>query len=149
MKGGVLSENESKAQMDPAEYRKLLKQVELKSIVLDSCSVKTNRDKIAGNMKLDIRNKVDHLLEDENTSAIITIEYDVTATKTTKKDFALKMSCVYRVMLKSESPITEGFMEIFLNVNIHMNTWPYFREFVQSMLNRIGYPPLTLPFFKR
>jgi preprotein translocase subunit SecB len=58
------------------------------------------------------------------------------------------MNCVYRVMLKSERPITEDFMQIFLNVNIHMNTWPYFREFAQSMLNRIGYPPLTLPFFK-
>jgi len=142
-----LAKKPMKHRMEPAEYRDFLRQVELETMVLDSCSVKTNRDNIGSDMKLDIRHKVDYAIEEE-TSAVINVSYDLTATKSTKKDFALKLGCVYRVMLSSERPITDDFMEIFINVNIQMNTWPYFREFVQSMLQRIGYPPLTLPLLK-
>ena len=142
-----MTNKETKKHMEPIEYRKLLQQVELQSIVLDSCSVKTNRDRLAGNMKLDIRNKMEYAIEEE-LSAIVTAKYDLTATKSTKKDFALKLGCIYRVTLTSEKPIIGEFMDIFINVNIHTNTWPYFREFVQSTLQRIGYPPFTLPFFK-
>ncbi|MBN1931452.1 MAG: hypothetical protein JW786_07580 [Desulfobacterales bacterium] len=138
---------ETKQRMAPDEYWKFLQQVELQSIVLDSCSVKTHRDKISGSMKLDIQKKVGYVIEKE-TSAVITAQYDLIATPSIKKDFALKLGCVYRVMMTSERLITDDFMEIFINVNIQTNTWPYFREFVQSMLQRIGYPPLTLPFFK-
>lgn len=142
-----MTNKETKKHMEPIEYRKLLQQVELQSIVLDSCSVKTNRDRLAGNMKLDIRNKMEYAIEEE-LSAIVNAKYDLTATKSTKKDFALKLGCIYRVTLTSEKPIIGEFMDIFINVNIHTNTWPYFREFVQSTLQRIGYPPFTLPFFK-
>ena len=143
-----MAKKATKHRMDPAEYREFLKQVELEAIVLDSCSVKTNRNNIGSTMKLDIRHKVAYKIEKE-TSAVITSSYSLTATKTTKKDFALKAACVYRVVLSSERPITDAFMEIFTKINIQMNTWPYFREFVQSMIQRVGFPPLTLPLLKQ
>ncbi|MBW1940929.1 MAG: protein-export chaperone SecB [Deltaproteobacteria bacterium] len=143
-----MAKKETKPSMTPANYREFLRQVELETIFLDTCSVKTKRDNIGSNMKLDIRRNVDYKIEEE-TSAVITSSYDLTATKTTKKNFALKVTCVYRVLLSSKRPITDEFMEIFTNVNIQMNTWPYFREFVQSMIQRVGFPPLTLPFLKQ
>lgn len=134
--------------MRPDEYREFLRQVELKTIVLDNCSVKTNRDNIGKNMKLDIQRKSNYTIEEE-TSAVVTLNYDLTATKTTKKDFALKVACVYRIVLLSKRPITDAFMEIYTKINIQMNTWPYFREFVQSMIQRVQFPPLTLPLLKQ
>ena len=133
--------------MDPSAYREFLEQIELETIVLDSCSIKTNRDKIGSNMKLDIRYKVDYTIAEE-TSAVINLSYNFTATKKIKKDFALKVACVYRMVLSSERPITDEFMEIFTSINARMNTWPYFREFVQNMIQRVGFPPLTLPLLK-
>ena len=144
----MAKKKEAQKRMPPAEYREFLQQVELQSIVLDSCSVKTNRDNIASNMKLDVRSKAGYAIDDKKI-AVVNVQYDLKAYKSAKKDFALKLSCVYRVMLASELPITEDFMEIFLKVNIQTNTWPYFREFVQGMLQRIEYPPLTLPFSKQ
>ena len=35
-----------------------------------------------------------------------------------------------------------------LPLNVPFNSWGYWREFVQSSLSRLGYPPLTLPLFR-
>ncbi len=133
--------------MDPAAYREFLSHVDLKNIVLDSCVVKTNRNKIAANMKMDIKNEVDYVIENENL-VIIYSRYDIIASKTSLKAFALKITCTYRVELSSHQPVTADFLDIFTQVNIKVNTWPYLREFVQSTIQRIGYPPLTLPLLK-
>jgi preprotein translocase subunit SecB len=143
-----LPKKTKKYRMDPVKYREFLKNVELNTIILDSCMIKTNRNKISSNMKLDIQHKVDYTIEEKN-SAVILSSYDLVATKSTKKDFALKVACVYRVLFSSKQPITDEFMEIFTNINIQMNTWPYFREFIQSMIQRVGFPPLTLPLWKQ
>jgi hypothetical protein len=133
--------------MEPSEYREFLRQIELQSILLDTCSVKTNRDNVGSNMKLDIRHKAGYILKDE-TLSIISSSYDFSVTKSSKKDFSLKIMCVFLVELLSGKPIPDDFMEIFAKVNVQSNTWPYFREFIQGMLQRIGYPPLTLPLLK-
>jgi len=133
----------------PDEYRKALQKTELESIMLDSCSVKTNRDKISANMKLDIRHKATYSIQ-EKTSAVITSSYNlVVATTTTRKDFALKIAGKYSLLLTSEEAISEDFIEVFVKINVQMNTWPYFRELVQNMVQRAGLPPLTLPLLKR
>jgi len=143
-----LAEKKAKQPMEPAAYREFLNQVELEAILLDTCTFKTNRDKIGSNLKLDIKHNATYTIDEENVASIRS-SYDLTATKTTKKDFALKAACVYRVMLSSERPLTDDFLEIFTRVNIQMNTWPYFREFIQSMFQRAGFPPLTLPLLRR
>ena len=103
--------------MDPIKYREFLKNIELNTIILDSCTIKTNRNKISSNMKLDIQHKVDYTIEEKN-SAVILSSYDLVATKSTKKEFALKVACVYRVLFSSKQPITEEFMEIYSRADI-------------------------------
>ena len=136
-----------KPKIPPDEYRRLLDQVDLQSIVLETCSMKTRREKLASNMRLDVRHKTSYHIEDDNRATVIS-DYEIVATKTTKKEFAVKIGCAYRVVLISESPFSEEFMDIYTQVNLQVNTWPYFREFVQSMLQKAGLPPLTLPFLK-
>ena len=41
----------------------------------------------------------------------------------------------------------EGFKQ-FANLNGIYNAWPYWREFVQNMIGRMGLPPLTIPVFR-
>lgn len=36
----------------------------------------------------------------------------------------------------------------FCKTNAMFNSWPYWREFVQGTVARMGLPPLTLPFFR-
>lgn len=49
---------------------------------------------------------------------------------------------------KSEFEPTDGFLEIFSNVNLQMNAWPYLREYVQQTITRFGWTPLVLPMLK-
>lgn len=132
--------------MDPKEYRKIIHQMELLSIVLDSCAVKTKRGNLGDeNIKLHIDHKYSYDKNDD-TSEIFSI-YSLVATKSSKRDFALKIECTYKVIISGEE-ISDAFLNTYCKFNLSVNTWPFFREFVQSMVNRTGFPPLTLPLLK-
>lgn len=60
------------------------------------------------------------------------------------------VECVYEV----DYALREGFMptpeqvKAFQNGNAMFNAWPYFREYLQDSLLRMGYPPLAAPFLR-
>jgi hypothetical protein len=54
----------------------------------------------------------------------------------------------YGLRYKSELKPTDGFLEIFSNVNLQVNAWPYLREYVQQAITRFGWTPLVLPTLK-
>ncbi len=44
-----------------------------------------------------------------------------------------------------QSGLTQRDFDAFADMNAVFNAWPYFREFLQSALVRMGLPPFTLP----
>lgn len=54
----------------------------------------------------------------------------------------------YGLRYQSELEPTDGFLEIFSNVNLQVNAWPYLREYVQQAITRFGWTPLVLPTLK-
>lgn len=139
--------SQTEPRLSPQEYRKYLKQTELKSIILISCSARMRSDYFAESMKHSVTDRVKYEISEPNIVKLLH-EYQFIITKSTKRDYAVKIVCEFEVELVSEEEISEKFVEIFAKVNLHMNTWPYFREFVQNMLQRMGLPLLTLPFLK-
>ncbi len=133
--------------LTPQEYKQYLEQTELESIRLVSCSAKMRSERLAESMKHWVTDKVRHEISDSNIAKLFQ-KYQFIVTKSSKRDYAVRIVCEFEVELVSEGEISEEFLEIFAKVNLHMNTWPYFREFVQNMLQRMGLPPLTLPFLK-
>ena len=142
-----MAEKTVRPKMSPDEYRKVLEQVNLKSIEMDACSMKTRREKLGKNMKVDVGHKTSYQIEEDSRATVFS-DYEFVATKSTKKEFAAKITASYRVILVAESPFSEEFMDIYSEVNLQMNTWPYFRELVHNMIQRAGLPPLTLPFLR-
>jgi len=59
-----------------------------------------------------------------------------------------RIECSFIVEYRSEKPMTDELFKIFEKVNLPLNTWPYFREFVQNSTVRMGLPPLVLPVFQ-
>jgi hypothetical protein len=55
-------------------------------------------------------------------------------------DFILDYS-----LIESPVGITEEAADAFGKMNGIHNVWPYWREYVQSVSTRVGFPPLTLP----
>jgi hypothetical protein len=133
--------------LSPEEYREYLEKTELESIALQSCSSKVRRDFFAESMKNSVSDKVSYELKDSR-AAILLHEYRFIITRSTLRDYAVKIVAEFEVVLASDAEMTEEFLETFSRVNLHMNTWPYFREFVQNMIQRMGLPTITLPFLK-
>lgn len=134
--------------LSPKDYKKILDKVQLDSISLESCSAKVNQDKFGKQIKSTVKDKVSYKLLGEN-EVIFNQQYDLISTTTSQKDYALKISCAFSAKFSSIEPLSDDFLEIFSQVNIHVNTWPYFREFVQGITQRMCLPPLTLPLLKR
>jgi hypothetical protein len=63
-------------------------------------------------------------------------------------DRAVTIRADYAVEYASPLPMTDAYFETFRALNLPLNTWPYFREFVHSTLARAGWPPTTLPAFR-
>jgi hypothetical protein len=63
---------------------------------------------------------------------------------------AFSVECVYEVdyLLKEGFQITPEQVTAFKDGNAIFNTWPYFREFLQSAVQRMGFPPPTAPFLR-
>lgn len=133
--------------ISPAEYKEILQKVDLESIALEECSVKVKRKNIRNSMQLAIKSSANHIFL-EAGKIEFTHEYELISFADKKKEYAMKINCSYKILLTSEADIHEDFPKIFAKVNLSINTWPYFREFVQNMVQRINFPPLTLPLLK-
>jgi len=48
--------------------------------------------------------------------------------------------------LKDSKKFSEDGMVLFLNRNVHIHVWPFWREFVQSTCTRIGISVIEIPF---
>ena len=61
---------------------------------------------------------------------------------------AVRVSVSLEARYGSKTLMTDAIFAEFERVNLPLNTWPYFREFLQSTLTRAGWPPFVLPAFK-
>ena len=66
-----------------------------------------------------------------------------------ESDVALRIQATYEVRYTASAPMTDRIFAEFRQRNLPVNVWPYFREYLQSALCRVGWPVLTLPAFKR
>jgi hypothetical protein len=66
------------------------------------------------------------------------------------KHSGLSLECVYECdyALNPEFELTPEHVRAFKNGNAIFNVWPFFREFLQSSVLRMGYPPVTIPFLR-
>lgn len=53
-----------------------------------------------------------------------------------------------RYQIPQDLQIHEGLLDEFAKLNGIYNAWPYWREFVQNTLVRMGLPPLALPLYR-
>jgi hypothetical protein len=67
-----------------------------------------------------------------------------------KKHTIASLECTYAV----DYQLREGFepspkqVKAFKDGNVIFNCWPYFREYLQESVQRMGFPPLVAPFLR-
>ena len=55
---------------------------------------------------------------------------------------------ILKYSLKNNHGLTEDDIQIFCGINAVYNAWPFCREFVLDMTNKMGLPPFYLPLLK-
>jgi hypothetical protein len=60
------------------------------------------------------------------------------------------VECAYEVdyLVREKFELRADHVTAFKDGNAIFNAWPYFREFLQSSLQRMGLPPLVAPFLR-
>lgn len=132
----------------------LIKAVQIKDIRLVEASVGTSVRSAneAGEIELTIRRSAD--IKEYNKDAGL---FWVLAKIKTRlipierqKDTAVFVNAAFEIKysLPKELEVSQEQLNTFAGINSVFNAWPYWREFVQSMIARMNLPPVTLPVFR-
>lgn len=135
--------------ISPKDYSDTLKKIELTNLSLDSSTVKLNREEVANiGLVAKISDRVSY--KQDNDELIVHHRYTLTVIREDKqqdkKHFFFKISATFCLFFSANVTVNDDFFDIFKQKNIPVNTWPYFREFVQNTTQRMNIPPVTLPF---
>jgi len=132
----------------PKEYREILNSIDLKNIFLKSCSCELEREKVSPDTKVNISDTA-LILKQEKDYLEILHSYIFEAMSQQKKERFLIIKCEYILEYAAAKEITNSFFDIFKRTSLLLNSWPFFREFVNNITSRMYIPPFTLPLIKR
>ena len=142
----------TKEKVPPGEYRSFIKGIELEDIFFNKTSfglLAFKKEFWKEKININIKEKT-KLLKQNQKRFIIGHNYDLVISNATRKEEKfLKISANLVVEYSSEQKITKEIFELFQEINLPVNTWPYFREYVHSCMGRLNLPPLVLPALKR
>jgi preprotein translocase subunit SecB len=131
--------------------RQLIVCAELQSVRLATCkmSTKPRAQNPENDVSLKLRTKADGRKIDEKT-LLCEFSFSLNATHESADSRPLEISLTLEAAYTIPSDVVSSSKQIkaFATTNGMLNVWPYWREFVQSITNRAGLPPLTLPLFR-
>jgi preprotein translocase subunit SecB len=132
--------------ISPEEYRKILNGIDLKNILLSDLKATIKHELLSEDMKIGIKEDAQYSYEEDEL--IVKNKYVLTA-KNKEKKTVLKIEGSFIVIFESQSEIDDNFFNIYKEISLPLNVWPFFRELVNSTTSRMNIPPLTLPLLKR
>jgi len=133
--------------ISPQAYNEFISALSLKNVRLKDATVKCDGDNIGSGQIMLKPGKPRSSFKQDKRKVDVSITYKIEGFNYDTQATVLSITATFLVTydLKEELEITKDFFDIFKAGNIHVITWPYFREFAQSTSTRMGFPPLTLP----
>lgn len=61
---------------------------------------------------------------------------------------SVSISATFELAFRSEIEISDALFSVFRRFNLPVNVWPFFREFVHTVLARVNWPVFLLPALK-
>jgi hypothetical protein len=143
---GKNKEKQVSPKVSPEEYRNMMRGLKLEKIRLVSASLKYNF--FQPPMKIVVKSAEKFEKKKESNEVFVYQDYTLVAQLPKTNQKGVNIKCCYEIVFKTDKDFTEEFFKIYADRSLPLNTWPYFREFVSSMVARMDLPPLTLPLFK-
>lgn len=126
-------------------YHDFLENIRLEEIALLELDVKRDAKLREGRLAVDLRRDF-YLIEqkDRKIHAGAYVKIDV-ANAEGEHAFSItaRFSALYESSKEDANP--EEFVNMFIERNVPVNVWPYFRELVSSITTRLGYSALLIP----
>ncbi len=133
--------------IQPETYTKILNGIELKNIHLESFKGKLDLKVKPKSPVVDISGKANFTTGHDDCIEV-SQEWTIIGKDIETKSQFLEISVTYCLILTSQEEFSKDFFEIYERTSLPLNTWPFVREFVNSMTARMNIPPLTLPLLK-
>ena len=125
--------------------------VELKDVRLLKSECNINIKALSGKKTYSIRHSADFNIDRECGVIIVVPHFEFEAFAEGEPEnqvLTINASFLLYYSVKDFEGLTKKGFEQFANLNGIYNAWPYWREFVQNTIARMGLPPLAIPVFR-
>lgn len=125
--------------------------VQIRDVRLMSCGCEQKPAAMAGKKSYRIGTSTDVQLNKDQRTIVVLARFHFEASIESKsQEPVLTIDASYALTYQADSfdGLTQEGFEQFANLNGIYNAWPYWREFVQNTVGRMGLPPLTIPVFR-
>jgi hypothetical protein len=143
----VVSQAASAKVASPEEYNAFIDGVELRSLRLAHCEV----DAIS---RYDGQPLIPEVEEGETSfkssgdNFTILHELRFCGRPASGEGQPVQIRATFELQYSSDIPMVDSLFEIFRSYNLPVNVWPFFREFVHTVLARANWPVFVLPALK-
>lgn len=149
MEGRPSASPKQKRQVAPQVYNEFIKQIELKWVYLENATVKRHRAPDFDKDFQYVGKEGKRSFESTDDGFRAHYQYTISLNEIGTEEPFAELKCTYAAAYTSNKPMTRDLFAIFKELNLPLNTWPYVREFVHGMTNRMGLPTLVLRSLKR
>ena len=126
----------------PDLYQATLERLKLTSVLLDKMDVRCSREALGDSLKVNVKTRC--VEQQFDTEYIVLSGFLV---ETTSGDAeVLRLEATFRISFDCSAPVPSGFLAVYSKLAMPMTTLPYLRELLFNVTNRMGLPPLTLPY---
>jgi len=125
--------------------------VQLKDVRLISCKCDQTPEATLGKKSYNIEYSTEVQVDRRNGYIIVTAKFHFeafTEGKTQKPVILIDAAFLLVYKIENFEGLTQKGFEQFANLNGIYNAWPYWREFVQNTVTRMGLPSLSIPVFR-
>jgi len=139
----------SKKKISPEKYSDMLSHLELINIIVSDIKSSINRKLFFSNITEQPKINLDEtsdIIEIKDNSSVLEVDYTITAKVGSKQLFNINIK--YCVFFSHSIIIPKEFFVLYKTYSLPLQTYPYLRELVNSIISKMGFPPLILPLRK-
>lgn len=139
----------SNRRVSPEDYSKFLQQIELRNIILVSADIRRLGTPASGEQLEYEAKPTKRTYEATDFGFAATLNYLVRLRAAGESNPIGEVRVAITAAYSSQDPMTGDLFDVFGELNLPLNVYPYVREFVHSATTRMGFPGLILPTVKR
>lgn len=131
------------------QYNAFINQLEMTDIIINKAMMEMlDYDYVPSDNKTTVNWRTSANYENKENEIRVSQRFNVTISDKPGKQIKAKLTFVFLVVYNSKIPLNDELFSTFKDVNLSLNTWPYFREFVHNNMIRMGWPPFIAPLYK-